>query len=439
MFEDLLSDGKFVSAIGAFTYKPLLQTGEKTGKLWKNYRQACTFFKNQVEVEGLERLEQLASVLLDNMSVVQIVVKNPIDGPKIFDSLNSRQEPMTIGDLVRNEVFARIANEAPDVMEAVDQQSWQPFYKKFQYQNTNHFDTYFFPYGLIRDSSIKKSEVYEMLRVSWKKISDPDLIVTQLKEYQDAFLDIQCGTNLQKHSDGVFQAFRRLYDAKIPGATFPFLMKLSNAIKEGAVSGELGIRTLKLIESFLVRRAICGHEPTGLHAVFKKLWFDVDENPDPKLVEKEIRNHSTVVWPTDEAVRNAVLARPLYGTNITPYILSQWNLSFGGDQPSTTMWVEHILPQKPSEVWENDFSKEEAERLKHLLGNLLPLSKEMNLDVGRREYSFKREIYKEDSGYKATRAFAKANKKWTPDELSKRSVELADWVIGRWPEKATEM
>jgi hypothetical protein len=42
------------------------------------------------------------------MSVVQIDIKDPTSGPKIFDSLNSRQEPMTVGDLIRNEIFSRV-------------------------------------------------------------------------------------------------------------------------------------------------------------------------------------------------------------------------------------------------------------------------------------------------------------------------------------------
>jgi hypothetical protein len=55
------------------------------------------------------------------MSVVQIDIKDPTSGPKIFDSLNSRQEPMTVGDLIRNEIFSRVADEDPDEIERIDQ------------------------------------------------------------------------------------------------------------------------------------------------------------------------------------------------------------------------------------------------------------------------------------------------------------------------------
>ena len=76
------------------------------------------------------------------MSVVQIDISDPTNGPAIFDSLNSRQEPMTIGDLVRNEIFSRVANESSSKIEQIDQHKWQPFYQKFQQNKKNLFDSY---------------------------------------------------------------------------------------------------------------------------------------------------------------------------------------------------------------------------------------------------------------------------------------------------------
>jgi hypothetical protein len=39
---------------------------------------------------------------------------------------------MTTGDLVRNEIFSKTADESPALIEEIDQRSWQPFYKKFK-------------------------------------------------------------------------------------------------------------------------------------------------------------------------------------------------------------------------------------------------------------------------------------------------------------------
>jgi hypothetical protein len=120
----------------------------------------------------------------------------------------------------------------------------------------------FFSYGLIQDQYLRKSEVYAKLREKWRDTKDQELIVKELAECQDAFLDVACGTNLQLHKKDVYQAFRLLYKSGAPDSTYPFTMQLSNAIKNGLVQEGDGIEVLDLIESFLVRRAICGHEPT---------------------------------------------------------------------------------------------------------------------------------------------------------------------------------
>ncbi|MCG3776061.1 MAG: hypothetical protein JW395_2910 [Nitrospira sp.] len=162
VLEDLLADQAFAAGLGAFKFKPLPAVlDSKRGRLYSNYRGALRFLDEQVKLEGIERLRAIYNALIESMTVVQIVVRNPIDGPKIFDSLNSRQEPMTIGDLVRNEIFARVADQQPEDIEAIDQTWWQPFYSRFREGEKSLFDDYFFPYGLIQDPNIRKSEVYE--------------------------------------------------------------------------------------------------------------------------------------------------------------------------------------------------------------------------------------------------------------------------------------
>lgn len=432
---DLLADAGFAERVSPFVYKPLPSSGADKGRLRNNYRAAVRFFDEQCASEGVDRVRAIYQALLESMSVVQIDVWDPTNGPKIFDSLNSRQEPMTTGDLVRNEIFSRVADEHPDHIESIDERSWQPFYTKFKQDEGSLFDSYFFPYGLIQDANLRKSEVYARLRETWRAVNDPEQIIKKLTEYQNAFLDLANGTNHQQHSKRVANQFRLLHESGPPSSIFPFAMQLSNAIKTSAVSETDGIEVLALVESFLVRRAICGHEPTGLHAVFKRLWSDCKGAPTRGSVRDAIREHRTVVWPTKEDVADAVRKRPLYGSGITPYILLEWNRSLGGDQPNVTMWIEHILPDKPSPSWYELFDEKETHpAMKDLLANLLPLSQEMNQGLGNRPFAEKREVYLRDSGFKATREFALNTSQWSPAELAQRGEDLAKWVAQRWPE-----
>jgi hypothetical protein len=432
VFESILSDTGFVRHVSPFRYKPLPSTGAPSGRLWNNYRIALRFLADQVRMERTARLQDFYRALLNSVSVVQIVVRNPVDGPKIFDSLNSRQEPITTGDLVRNEIFAKVADEDPDLIEGIDHSFWQPFYVRFSEAENNLFDAYFFPYGLIQDPNVRKAEVFEKLRTQWKSLN-PAEIIEKLSEYQNAFLDAVRGSNLQQHSPRVAAAFRRLHEANAPGSTYPFVMQLSNAVKSGGVTDAACIEVLLLVESFLVRRAICGHEPTGLHAVFKRLWQDCESHPTRERVESAIKRHRTVVWPSDEDVSQAIRSRPLYNVSVTRYVLHEWNRSLGGDEPVLETWIEHVLPVVPSTEWDSAFSRDQHTGMHDLLANLILLSKEMNRELSNAGYEKKRPTYAEDSGFKATRKFAEAFPNWTPDAIQTRSEALAAWAVSRWP------
>lgn len=434
VYKSLLSDAEFREKLGSFKPQFLPSSGPENGALRNNYLQAIRFLSDQVKNEGLDRIREITKALLEHMSVVQIDVWDPANGPKIFDSLNSRQEPMTIGDLVRNEVFSRVAAAETTKIEQIDEHFWQPFYKNFQRNDHNLFDRYFFPYGLIQDSNMKKSEVYSKLRTRWEKITLPEDIISALRLYQNAFLDLLGGTNLQSHNKTIHELFKNLFMLSAPGSTYPFLMQLSNSLKENQISEKDAVEVLQLIESFLVRRAICGHEPTGLHAVFKRLWADCSEKPTKNRVNTSIRTHKTVVWPTDDEFKSAIRERALYGSTITPYFLLAYDKSLGGDQPENIPWIEHVLPDKPAKKWFEVFTEEQHANMKDRLANLIPLTEEMNRTISNNPYSeFKREKYLRDSMFKSARDFANRFSEWRPQDIDNRGEELANWATKRWP------
>ena len=70
--------------------------------------------------------------------------------------------------------------------------------------------------------------------------------------------------------------------------------------------------------------------------------------------------------------------------------------------------------------------------MKDQLANLIPLSKEMNIGLGNKQYSDKRERYEEDSVFKSARQFAQTQTKWTPSALKTRAEHLAEWAAKRW-------
>lgn len=432
VFRDILSDTKFVESLGGLKIRLLPSTGDDRGTLRNNYRSARRFLGDQFDQAGLERIREIYTAILSCVSVVQIDVTDPTNGPKIFDSLNSRQEPMTVGDLVRNEIFSRVADENPATIELIDENHWQPFYKGFQSNGRNLFDLYFFPYGLIHNPNLKKSEVYTALREKWRGINDPDMIIEELSVYQRSFIDLLTGNNLQGQSKPVSEQIRRFHDLGAPSSIYPFMMQLSNALRDRLISEADGLSVMSVIESFLVRRAICGHEPTGLHAVFKRLWVDCKGEPERESVVREIGKHRTVTWPSDSDLKHAIETRSLYGAGITRFLILEYDRGLGGDRPANVPWIEHVLPENPVKEWFEEFSKAEHSEFKDTFANLLPLSVEMNTSISNKPYREKRERYRSDSMFKSTREFARGQSSWTVESLKRRAEELSAWAVTRW-------
>ncbi len=436
VIHDILTDKTLTETLNLPSkFKFLPATGNPTGTVTTNYRFLHRFLKNQDTQGGYERVFSIYYNLLMSVTMVQIDVIDATNGPKIFSSLNSQQLPTTIGDLVRNEVFSKITDK--DTTEAeidlIDTNSWRPFYSKFVFEDKNYFDDYFFPYGLIDHPDLRKTDVYPTLQEDWRKYQNPIDIIEKLSIYQNAFLDLVLGSNLQGHSTSLARRFANLFRLGAPNATYPFIMRLSKEILCGEVKAEDGLEVLDLIESFLIRRAISGYDPTGLHAVFKRLWKACDGKPTRESIRDIIKGQRTVAWPEEDVFRTSILNRPLYSDDVTKYFILEYDRSLGGDSPLLNPEKEHVLPVHAENSWFSIFTREQHERMKDLLANLLPLSQEMNREVSNGPYTKKREIYMNDAAFKSTREFAKTYESWTPETISARSLVLADWAVKRWP------
>lgn len=435
VMDDLQKSSAFAVKLGSFKPTKLSPTGWTSGPLSKNYQAAKKFFKYQIDTYGAVRVSSILDALLERISVVQIDVVDPTNGPKIFDSLNSRQEPMTVGDLVRNEIFSRVSALGPENIEYVDTHTWQPFYERFKIsESVTLFETYFFPYGLIQNPNLNKSQVYGYLRKEWAKHEDPSEIIQKLATYQDAFLDLMSGTNRQALPDPVAAAIKRFKDFGFPASALPFLMQLTKGMEDGTVDHEDGKQIFGRLESFLIRRALCGIEPTGLHAVFRRLWEDTKESRTAEAVEAKIKEKSTVTWPDDEWVSRSIRTRPLYGSGVAGFVIRQYDIGLGGDVPANVPWIEHVLPRNPEASWDGKFDKEQKAKLTNLWANLIPLSSSMNIELSNGPYSAKKPTFEADAMFKSARKFASDNADWTPETLAERSEKLVDWALLRWPD-----
>lgn len=378
----------------------------------------------------MKRIESFQEKMLNNVVYIQIVLETKDDANTAFSKLNYDGVRLSLSDLVRNDVFSRLQESSSESLDKFYEKTWKPFEKSFP---KNSFDQYITIYSFIKfKGAISKAKSFPDLQRSWSK-RKPVSIVNEMRVYADVYSSLIefCPIN-GFHAD-VNEHIRRFSLMPKTTVTWPYILELIHAFRNNKISKKQTLECLSVVESFLVRRAIVGLEPTGLHAVFKALWHKAGGDPSA-LREKIVTN--TIRCPNDDLIKNALANEDMYSRQITRYMLIQRELNFnrlnGYDNAINDFSVEHVLPKNHVGQWALDFTKEEHAILLHTIGNLVPLTKGQNERIRDDDWDVKRPYFK-GSNWKLTQRLSKI-RHWNKAQILKQTKEFTDWAIAEWPD-----
>ena len=417
--------------------KPPVPSGKYEGAMTAQFGRIRADLSKLLREQDLAALERRVDIIATRLSVVSISLRDPTVAPKIFERLNYGAEPITVADLVRNEVFARSGDDPQTALHLFESR-WEPFVGRFADKNAE-LDRFLFPYGLMHNSNVRKADLFATLRKRWEQFDGPVKIIDDLEQYQPAYLALTAEEAYPQVQTAVRLRVHRICRAGRPSSVYPFLLKLLRSHELGQISETNVCAILDAVESFLVRRAIGGIEPTGLHAVFKSLWQDLigdfgggsfDEIVTPSRVKQTIGSKPTINWPDNAAFRTSIETGMLYRRKIAAFALYEYELGLKGESPSDKYHIEHIAPQTPTTEWAVAIPNE-YEKLVHTWGNLILLTPSMNPSAGQNEFSEKRHAYA-DSIFASAREVSK-EETWDANSIQSRSSAIADWALKRWP------
>jgi hypothetical protein len=417
--------------------KPPVPSGKNDGAMTKQYNRIRADLSKMLKNQGLTTLGHRIDVITTRLSMVSISLRDPTVAPKIFERLNYGAEPVTVADLVRNEVFARSGDDPQNALHLFSTR-WEPFVERFQDKNAD-LDRFLFPYGLMHNPNVKKADLFSALRKKWENFEGPKEIIDDLEQYQPAYLGLTDGAKYNVEAPNLSLRVNRIYRAGRPSSIYPFVLNLLRNFERGSISEATAKSALDLIESFLFRRALSGIEPTGLHAVFKGLWqeltsdnsnLSLDDKVSVAKIRATIESKATIAWPKDDDFVTSIREGDLYRRKIVGYALREYEIGLKGETPEDHHQAEHIAPQTPTENWRK-LIPDEYDKVLHTWGNLLPLTSKMNPSTGQNDFAQKRISYA-DSIFASARKVASLND-WNAEAIRKRSNEIAEWALTRWP------
>lgn len=353
------------------------------------------FFQKQVKQLG----DELAPLCrgLAKLMIVDITLDRHRDHPqRIFESMNSTGRALSQTDLIRNFVLMGLERED---QARLYEHHWRPMEQAFgQKEYSASFDRFVRHYLTLKTGDIPKiRKVYEKFKDYADKPEIKDAGIQMLVTDIQRFAGFYCAMALDQESspllNGAFEDLRHLEVA----VAYPLLLELYSDYDTGQLSESELCQVVRLVESYVFRRAVCDIPTNSLNTTFSTFGRYLRKENYLESVLARFRMMTTARrFPNDEDFKRALRTRDLYNFKRRSYFFRKLeNHQRKEPVPVGQFSIEHIMPQNedlPKE-WREDLGEQwrriHTEKL-HTLGNLTLTG--YNSEYSDRPFADKRDI-----------------------------------------------
>ncbi len=332
-------------------------------RIQENYR----YFLERVR--SASTLQQVFEAI-KRIIVVEISLERDKDNPQlIFESLNSTGLKLTQADLIRNYILMGQNHTDQTSMYTT---YWHPMEQRFGSDYSARFNRFMRDYLTIKLGRIPNIEdVYdEFKRYMTENNLNVKAVVADIGEYSGYFADLNFATTNDRELDA---AIRDLHILRVDVA-YPFLMQCMRVYKTHHLSQREMVHTVRLSQSYVFRRAICGIPTNSLNKTFANLLRDMDNpqllsrfslNPDSTFIARLeaalLDKDSYRRFPNDEEFRRELLAKDINNFRNRNYLL--YGIHMGSPEAShdlSNLSVTQIVPTaNPLALeWQNELGIE---------------------------------------------------------------------------------
>lgn len=400
-------------------------------RLIENFR----FFEEQIRLApiNLDSLYHGISKLL----IIDVALDRERDNPQlIFESLNSTGLDLTQADLIRNYVLMGLE---PKRQERIYQDAWYPMEQSFGASGyAAQFDRFMRDYLTIKNRQIPNiNEVYVNFKAyagRLRQVPVEDLVADVYrfsKHFVKLAFDGEQDLELRR-------AIRDINTLKVDVA-YPFLMEVYDDYTAGRLGRDDFLAILRLVETYVFRRAICGIATNSMNKTFATLGREIDRSAYLESVQEAMMSkEGNVRMPGDEEFRRELVVKDVYNFRSRNYLLGKLE-NHGRKEPVDveSYTIEHVLPQNAnlSQEWRDALGPEWKaiqERWLHTLGNLTLTG--YNSELGDRPFLRKRDMEGgfKDSPIRLNQDLARLDH-WNEQTIRERAEALAEKAIAIWP------
>jgi uncharacterized protein with ParB-like and HNH nuclease domain/predicted transport protein len=380
---------------------------------------------------------------IQRLQLVYICLELGKDNPQlIFESMNSTGLDLAQADLIRNFVLMGLPKILQDKIYNLH---WFPMEQRFGQQYRDRFDSFMRTYLTVRMGTIpREGEVYAAFKkhVASLPVMDDgcnnhlmERVAADLQKQADFYASIVFG----KESDPDLRTAFHDFSTLRADVAHPFFLRLYSDWKAGFLSREELLILVRLTESYVFRRFLCGIPTNSMNNTFANLEKGIDKQRYFRSAQAALlRLDSYRRFPRDAEVTQILADRDVYNSPRCAYLLERLENSYLPKEPikASNYTTEHVMPQTLSLEWKTVLG-ENAEaiyqRYLHTLGNLTLTGYNSELSCR----SFQDKLALEEGGFLssplALNKFIRQQTSWGSVQMVARGQMLAERVCQVWP------
>lgn len=405
------------------SYKDLFQFSSKENLAASRGVAAKSISNDEYEIY----LKALRDQVVKNLKVIFITVNEEEEAYTIFETLNARGMNLSFVDLIKNKLFKELTSKHPDDKAKT---SWKNIRSVISSRDSvGSMETFVRHWWISKYSYVSAEKVYANFKELWSKGEiNAQQFINDLHE--DAKLYIQIAApnpeDFKQQEDKYI--YKSLNAFKIFGLAQqrPFLLSLLRAKQKKTLKTAEIKKTLIFLENFHYKfNAVCSLRPSGVEGSYSKAARDLraaKNRTEAKVVLQTLTKRLKEREPDLATFKEKFSEIKFYkgftkDKKLIQYTFTKMEVHLNGSTELVpeNITLEHILAQSNG-----------IETTIGQIGNLLPLSAELNLAAGNKDIPNKIEIY-QSSQFEMTKGFSSNFKgKWELDEISKRTDELAE-------------
>lgn len=379
---------------------------------------------------------------LAKLIIVDVSLDRGQDNPQlIFESMNSTGLELSQADLIRNYILMGLE---PALQTELYKNYWRPMEKAFgQAAYTQHFDAFMRHYLTTKTGDIPNvREVYVAFK-NYSRVlkSDVSELVADIHSFATYYCAVALGA--ESHSQ-LKQAFHDLRELKVDVA-YPFLLDAYHDYRTDVLSADELCQVIRLVESYVFRRAVCNIPTNSLNKTFAGLSRNLKKDRYLESVQASFMLlPSYRRFPGDDEFQRELKQRDLYNFRSRSYWLRRLENHGRKERVAIEDYtIEHILPQNPelSPSWQAELGedwKAVQEAWLHTLGNLTLTG--YNSEYRDHPFAFKRDQVTDKEGNPIGFAYSPlrlnqglgTTEKWDEAAIKHRAERLAREAVKVW-------